>query len=551
MTSDRKTSNPKTRDAKTSDSDSTGKGETHKEAGFAAPSRRVRATVIHICGLALLAIAPGLLVSAIVEFIGGGDAGWVLVVSAAIFALLGGVMWQSTQLGDLGIRTVFASVAWSWLLVSVLGSLPFILARTFQREGVGRWVELADAVFESVSGYTCTGSTVLTVLPDLNDPNPQVGRGVLFYRQLTQWYGGMGFVQLIVTVLPALGSKALGFMGAEAPGPTSDRLAPRAADTAKILWKLYVGGTILIALAFTAAGMNLYDGFTHALTTAATGGFSTYNDSLGEFDSIPIEIVAQVAMLFGGTNWALHYLFITKSRKVYNQDHEFRAYIAIFAIGTIAVTALLTTGGEVASFGNALRVGSFNVASLLSSTGFGNAQGAATPGDFVLWSATPLVILMLLMVVGGMSGSTAGGVKVIRARVLSAISHRTLAVARQPHAVVPVKLGRDVVTERVVHQVSLFMMVYAGLVVGGFLAVSALGGGAEASISAVIGSLGNMGPAFGDAGPTSTFLGFSTPARVLLAFLMLIGRLELFAVLLMFAAPRRALRRLRPHKRVS
>jgi len=493
-----------------------------KTSGFSTPSRRLPATVTHICGLALLSIAPGLVVSSIVEFVGGGDAGWVLALCALLFGVLGGVMWGGTRLGDLAIRTVFASVAWSWLLVSVLGALPFILDRTFQRDGIGRWVEIADAIFESVSGYTCTGSTVLTTLPVFDDPDPQVGKGILFYRQLTQWYGGMGFVQLVITVLPALGSKALGFMGAEAPGPTADRLAPRAADTAKILWKLYVGGTLAMALAFAAAGMSLWDGLNHALT-----------------------------MLFGGSNWALHWLFLTKSRKVYNQDHEFRAYIAIYIVCTIAITYILTVGSEVeGGFGGALRVASFNVASLTSSTGFGNARGAGTAGDFVTWSATPLTIMLMLMVVGGMSGSTAGGTKVIRSRVLAAISHRTLAVARQPRAVVPVKLGGDVVPERVVHQVSLFMMAYAALVVGGFLAVSWLGGGTEASLAGVIGSLGNMGPAYGDAGPTATFhAAFPTPARMVLAFLMLVGRLELFAVLLMFAAPRRSLRRIRPHKK--
>lgn len=525
------------------------RSSTRPVDGFTPPTRRLPSTVAHISGLALLAVAPGLVLSAGVEFAGGGDAGWTLLACAVIFAVVGGVMWSGTRLGDLAIRTIFASVAWSWLLVSVLGALPFVLARTFEREGASRWVEIADAVFESVSGYTCTGSTVLTTLPDIGESDPVVGKGVLFYRQLTQWYGGMGFVQLVITVLPTLGSRALGFMGAEAPGPTADRLAPRAADTAKILWKLYVGGTLAIAVAYIAAGMSPYEGFAHALTTAATGGFSTYNDSLGEFDSVPIEVVAQVAMLFGGSNWALHWLFLTRNRRVYAEDHEFRSYLTIVAVAAVFVTAILALGDEVGGFWSAVRVGSFNVVSLATSTGFGNAQGSGTPGDIVLWSSTPLVILLLLMFVGGMSGSTAGGAKVIRCRVLAAISHRTLAVARQPRAVVPVKLGKDVVPEKVVSQVALFTMAYFALAVGGFVAVSALGGGSEETLAGVVGSLGNMGPAYGEAGPTSTFLAFPTPARMVLAFLMLAGRLELFAVLLMFAAPRRSLRAIRPHRR--
>lgn len=525
------------------------RSQARVQQGFTPPSRRLPSTVAHISGLALLVVAPGLMLSAGVEFAGGGDAGWVLLASSVIFAGLGGAMWSGTRLGDLAIRTIFASVAWSWLLISVLGALPFILARTFERDGASRWVEIADAIFESVSGYTCTGSTVLTTLPDIGDPDPAVGKGVLFYRQLTQWYGGMGFVQLVITVLPTLGSRALGFMGAEAPGPTSDRLAPRAADTAKILWKLYVGGTFVMAVGFMLAGMSPYEGFAHSLTTAATGGFSIYNDSLGEFDSVSIEAVAMIAMLFGGSNWALHWLFLTKNRRVYAEDHEFRSYITIVVLATTVVTAILALGDEVGGFWTALRVASFNVVSLATSTGFGNAQGSGSAGDIVLWSSTPLVILLLLMFVGGMSGSTAGGAKVIRLRVLAAISHRTIAVARQPRAVVPVKLGNDVVPEKVVSQVALFTMAYVALIVGGFIVVTALGGDAEASLAGVIGSLGNMGPAYGEAGPTATFLSFPTPARMVLAFLMLAGRLELFAVLLMFAAPRRSLRALRPHRR--
>ncbi|MGI9606626.1 MAG: TrkH family potassium uptake protein [Acidimicrobiales bacterium] len=516
---------------------------------FSSGSKRLPSTVMHISGLALLVVAPGVAVSAIVEFVGGGGAGWDLVLCSLIFAVIGGVMWTATELGDLQPRTVFASVAWSWLLVSLLGALPFVLSRTFQRDGVGRWVELADAVFESVSGYTCTGSTVLTTLPDLGDPDPQVGKGVLFYRQLIQWYGGMGFVQLVITVLPALGSRALGFMGAEAPGPTADRLAPRAAESAKILWQVYIGVTLLMAVGYRLAGMNNFDSFAHALSTAATGGFSTYNESIGEFDSVAIEVVAMVAMLIGGANFALHWLFISRDRSVYFADHEFRSYIGITVVVTAAVTIMLTVGDEVGGFFESLRYGSFNVVSLATSTGFGNAQGSGTPGDFVRWAASPLVLLLILMAVGGMSGSTAGGAKVIRFRVLAAIAHRTVALVRQPRSVVPLRLGKDVVSEKVAAQISVFMMAYLALVVAGLVAVTALGGEFEASVAGVIGSIGNMGPAFGDAGPTATFLdAFPTPARMVLALLMLAGRLELFAVLLMFAAPRRSIRSLVPHR---
>ncbi len=523
--------------------------QARRPDGFQKPTRRLRSTVAHISGLALLVVAPGLMVCAGVEAFGRGDDTIPLLICAGLFGGLGALMWSGTRLGDLAPRTVFAAVAWSWLLVSVMGALPYVLARTFAQPGQGRWIELADAVFESVSGYTCTGSTVLTTLGDLGDPDPEVGDGVLFYRQLTQWYGGMGFVQLVITVLPTLGGRAIGFIGAEATGPNTERLSPRATDTARILWKLYVGATVVITLGYVVAGMRPYDALAHALTTSATGGFSMYNDSLGEFDSLPIELWAMAAMAFGGSNWALHWVFLTRDRSVYGRDHEFRAYIGVLIVASTALTFMLWADGGYGTGSTALRAATFNAISLGSSTGFGNAQGPGTAGDIAAWAASPLLVILLLMFVGGMSGSTAGGSKVIRSRILLAISHRTLAEVRQPRAIVPVKLGRDIVSETVVGRVATFMMAYLALIVGGLLVVTLLGGEIEASLAGVVGSLGNMGPAFGEAGPTSTFqAAFPTPARLVLAFLMLAGRLELFAVLLMFAAPRRSVRALRPHK---
>lgn len=518
---------------------------------FDAPSRRIPSTVGHISGLALLVVAPGLAISALVELIGYGDDALALALCGVLFAVVGWLMYRATALGDLTPRTVFASVAWSWFLVSILGAVPFVAAGTFTQDDVTIWVEIADAIFESVSGYSCTGSTVLTTLPDLGDPNPDVGQGVLFYRQLTQWYGGMGFVQLVVAVLPALGTRALGFMGAEAPGPTAERLSPRAADTARLLWYVYSGVTAVIAVGYWLAGMSWFDSVAHALTTSATGGFALYNDSLGEFDSIPIEVVAQVGMLIGGTNYALHYLFLARDRRVYAKDHEFRAFLVIIAVATVAITLMLTALNTVDSFGTAIRVGTFNVVSLGTSTGFGNAQGAGSPGDFVLWAASPLVILLILMAIGGMSGSTAGGLKVIRLRVLGSLVKRFVVNSRQPRAIVPLKLGPAVIPEHVGRQIATFIMAYLAIVVGSLLAITALGSDLEPTIAGVVGSLGNMGPAFGEAGPTATFqAAFSTPSRLILAFLMLAGRLELFAVLLMFSAPTRRALSLAPRRRV-
>ena len=515
-----------------------------RTGGFTAPSRRIPSTVAHICGLALAVISPGLLIASIVEFVGFGDGGPVLLLCSAIFAVVGGALWFSTRLGDLAPRTVFAAVAWSWVLVSVMGALPFVLTRTFQAGAGSIWIEIADAIFESTSGFTCTGSTVLTTLPDLHDPDPQVGQGVLFYRQLTQWYGGMGFVQLVITVLPALGRRAMGFIGAEAPGPTADRLAPRAKDTARLLWQVYIGATVLMAVGYSLAGMSIYDGITHGLSTAATGGFSTYNDSLGEFDSIPIEIVAIGAMMIGGSNFALHWLFLARDRAIYAKDHEFRAFIAMIVAATVAVTAMLMIGGEVGGeLGPSIRTAVFNVVSLGTSTGFGNATGSGSAGDFVTWLPAAQMVLLFLFVVGASTGSTSGGIKVMRVQVLLAHSIRSIRRSQQPRAVIPVKHGSLAVREDIVSRMAGFFLIYAILVLSGIVLLTALGGGLLESIGAIIGALGNMGPALGEAGPTANFTeAFTEPGRLVLSVYMLIGRLEIFPILLMFSAPLRAVR---------
>ncbi len=495
-------------------------------------------TTAHVAGIALLFVAAGMVGSALFEVTGGSEAGAILL-AALLTALLGLFLRASTRPGTIDRATVFTAVAGTWLVVSAVGTLPYILAGTFERPGAGLAVVLADALFESVSGFSCTGSTVFGA----HNPIEDQGAGILMYRQFTQWIGGMGIVVLVVTVLPSLRASGLGLIGAEAPGTGGDRLAPRMAETARRFWLLYAGLTLLIGVALLAAGMSPYDALAHAFTTASTGGFSTHDASIGHWDSVAVELVVIIGLILGGANFTLHARSVATGRPVHQTDAEFRGYIRLLVAATLLVTVLLAWDGGMGP-ARALRSAAFNVVTLGTSGGFGNATGPGSHGDFVAWGAAPQMVLLLLLITGGCTGSTSGGVKVLRAMVGLSHARRTLRGIRRPRAVLPVRHGSGTLADPLVERIAGFMIVYGMLVVGGTVVVAALGTDLLTAMSGVIGSLGNMGPALNRAGPTASFVdGFSTPARMVLAMLMLVGRLELFPMLLMVVAPYRSVRR--------
>lgn len=499
------------------------------------PRPRWTTTTGHVTGIALLFVAAGMFASAIIEAVSGTD-GQAMILASVLTALPGVTLWLWTRPGSLDRATVFTAVAGTWLVVSAFGALPYLLAGTFQRGGIGPLEVLADAIFESVSGFSCTGSTVFGSHNLIADQGP----GILIYRQFTQWIGGMGIVLLVVTVLPALRASGLGLIGAEAPGEGGDRLAPRMAQTARRFWYVYVGLTALITTALLAAGMTPFDAVAHAFTTASTGGFSTRDASIGYWDSVAVEMVIMIGLLMGGANFTLHSRSISSRRPVHMKDAEFRSYIWLLTGATLVVTVLLMDDGM--GMTRALRSAAFNVVTLGTSGGFGNATGPGSNGDFVRWAAGPQLVLLLLLVSGGCTGSTSGGVKVMRLTVGISHARRTLRSIRHPRAVLPVRHGSGTLAEPLVERIAGFMVVYGMLVVSGTLVVAALGTDLVTALGGVIGSLGNMGPALNKAGPTASFVdGFTAPARTVLALLMLIGRLELFPMLLMLVTPYRAL----------
>lgn len=515
-----------------------------RNAGFATRRRRhgfAVAPTMHVVGLSLLFLTPGLLIALLIEWgsATSHDEG-ALALGLAVAAMLGAALWLPTSVGSaISTRSVFSAVAFSWIACSFVGAVPYAAGSMFS------WSQFDLALFEAVSGFSATGSTVLADIE-------RNGAGILMWRQITQFYGGMGMVVLAVTVLPVLGVGGLSLMSAEAPGLSTDRLAPRVSETARTLWKLYLGITVVvIGLLWLVPGPNLYDAVAHALTTASTGGFSTYNSSIGHYDSWLVEAIIVVGLFVCGMNFTLHHRAIRGEWRAYSRSADARLYGYITVAAIVFITMMnwmqtvRDTQGNVidTGFAGALRDSTFNVVTLGSSGGFGNARGADSLGNYVLWSPPLQLILLLLMVVGGSVGSTAGGAKVFRIQVAFNYALRSVRRLRHPAGIIPVKLGRAPVPNDVVHRVIGFLTTFLAITLLGTLAVTATGAPFKESISASISAMSNMGPALGDAGPTSNFLVFTRPARMVLAALMMIGRLELFAVLLMFATPAESMRK--------
>jgi trk system potassium uptake protein TrkH len=404
-------------------------------------------------------------------------------------------------------RDGFLVVSAAWVIASAFGSLPYAFT------GV---LPLVDALFESVAGFTTTGSTVMTQIED----SP---RALLLWRSLTQWLGGMGIILFAVAVMPLLGVGGMQLFKAEVSGPIADKLTPRVAVTARRLWLIYVGFTSVEWLALNAAGMSGFDALCHALTTMATGGFSTLGASIGGFDSALIEWIVIAFMVIAGMNFVLHYQLLTGRFGVVLRDAEFRYYLLLLAAAAAVVAWAL---GDVPGAG--LRAAMFQVVSLATGTGYATA-------DFERWPAIALVVLLQLMILGGMAGSTTGGVKSLRvligfralSSVLERLGHRN-AVGR------PVRYANKTVPDNVLAGIWAFLTAYFVLVACVSGVVAAAGYDVVTAASAGLTSVGNVGPGLGDIGPFDNFAHFPSFVKLTLSAAMIAGRLELFTILILF-----------------
>jgi trk system potassium uptake protein TrkH len=467
----------------------------------------------YMAAVVLVAIGAGILVSAGVS-VAYGDPDLVsLLVSGGICLVIGFplyVVTRSASRAYIGFREGFVAVVVAWLVAAVFGALPFIFEGIFSP---------IDALFESMSGFTTTGASVLT---DFEQPH-----GIMFWRSLTHWYGGMGIVVLFIALLPAVGGGAIRLFAAEAPGPTPERLTPRLKDTAKHLWFIYVGLSALETIVLMALGTGPFNALTHTFGTMATGGFSPFAGSVGEFNSWSVELAITVFMVLAGGNFALYFALLSRRRWNLLRDPEFRLYLSIMVVGTIAVAVSLIIARSHFSLTHAFREAVFQTVSLQTTTGYVTA-------DFDQWNSFAKTLLFMLMFVGGCAGSTAGGFKVVRFLVLSKNARRVLAQSVHPRAVIPVKIGGRVVSEHVRAAVLGLFFLWISTFAIGTLLLSTSNVSLVTSASAVAATLNNVGPGLELVGATLNYAPIAPFGKVVLIAMMLLGRLELLAVMLPF-----------------
>ena len=535
--------------------------------------------VVGVLGALLFALGLALLAPLGVALFYSEPEWWGFGVTAVGALATGAVAWVIYRPKDeLRIREGFAIVALAWFVLSLVGALPFVIT--------GVLGSYTDAFFETMSGFTTTGATILggADTPAVED----IPNAFLFWRSLTQWMGGMGIIVLTLAVLPLLGIGGMQLFKAEAPGPQADKLTPRVTETAKRLWAIYVGLTVIEILLLLPA-MSPFDAVNHAFATMATGGFSTQNGSVGQYGSAYVDWVITVFMVLAGINFTLHYLMLHGRFGSIWKNEELRVYLTILLGATALLTVVLwksadvvvpdavTLSGEIVereisssgeggvavgeavasnegrpgredigegaeledhdargraivrydSFWTSLRYAAFQAAAITTTTGFGTA-------DYELWPPLAMSILFALFFVGGMAGSTGGGVKVVRVLLILKNSFREFKKLLHPQAVIPIRLDHRVVSDSIMKKVLSFIVLYIGLIGVGTLIMGFLGLDLMSAFSATFSSVGNVGPAFGTFGPTENYAHVPVAGKWVLSFLMMTGRLEIFTVLMLF-----------------
>ena len=408
------------------------------------------------------------------------------------------------------IRDGFLVVVLSWLVVCAFGALPYVISGTIPR--------YPDAFFETMSGFTTTGATLLTDLESLP-------RSVLFWRSLTQWLGGMGIVVLTVAILPRLGIGGLKLMRSEAPGPTLEKLTPRVAGTAKILWLFYLGLTVVQASLLLAAGLPLFDALTHTFSTIATGGFSPRTASVGAYDSAFVDVVVTVFMLLAAVNFSLYFQVFRGHPDRLFGNLELRAFICIYVVAAALVT-LSVTGPTYESLVQGLRFAAFQAASLLTGTGF-------TTADYDAWPNMARAVLLVVMFVGGCSGSTAGGIKVIRVATLFKQALNEFRHLIHPQGIFTLRIGDRRVKKDILYPVAVFFFLYIGMVLATTLVVAGFSPDLTTAFTTGLATVGNVGPGFGAIGPAQNYAFYPELVKWWLSFAMLTGRLEVYSVLVL------------------
>ena len=469
--------------------------------------------LLRVLGAILLVEAAAMVPSlAIAIGYGEGDAMafvWTILLLNAVGAPMR--LFVKAEQTNLRAREGFLAVSLSWMLLSVFGALPFVFS--------GVIPNFVDALFESVSGFTTTGATIMTQI----EGQPH---GVMFWRSFTHWIGGMGVLVLTLALLPQMSGRTSHLVRAESPGPTLSKIVPRMGDTAKILYLIYGVLTVIEFLLLMLAGMNAYDAAIHALGTAGTGGFSNYAASVGHFNSAWIDAIITLFMVLFGVNFVIYYKMLLRDWQDIRANEELRWFLAIFLGATAIIT--LTLLPEEGNLFTALRYSSFQVASIISTTGYATA-------NYDLWPLTARMLILVLLFFGSCAGSTAGGMKICRIGMLSKQAVREVRHTIQPRKAMVVRFEGKAVDEGVLRQVATFACIYVALILlGGFLLSLENRYDMMTNFSAALTCVSNVGPGFGAVGPAGSFAGYGPFGKLLASFLMLAGRLEIFPMLALF-----------------
>ncbi len=469
--------------------------------------------IIHILGFLLIFLSGAMLLPIPFSIYYGESDYIYFLITAFITFLIGLIAFKMTRFDrEVRAREGFAIVTLGWTMFSLLGCLPFILS--------GYIPSFTDAFFETMSGFTTTGATILVDIQKLP-------HGLLFWRSFTHWLGGMGIIVLSLAILPFLGVGGMQLFKAEVPGPVPDKLTPRVTETAKILWGVYIVISLTETIFLMFGGMSLFDALCHTFGTMATGGFSTKNASIGYYQSPYIEYVIIVFMIIAGTNFSLHYRLLRGDFKAHRKNNELLLFIGLIGGATIFI-GYDTFFHHYPELEVAFRKTLFQVTSIITTTGYGTA-------DYEQWAFSSQFILFLFMFIGGCAGSTGGGMKVIRLYVLIKFVRAEVRRLLHPSAVIPIRVGHTVIPREIVTNVLGFLALLTGLFITGVILMSVLGLDLESSFGAVAATLGNIGPGLGSVGPTDNYAHIPVLGKWVLTFFMLAGRLEIYTVLILFA----------------
>ncbi len=480
-------------------------------------------SLLNILGALLSILGLTMVLPLVISLLSGQDDYKAFFQSILLCSSIGLPCWFFTRNNkSITNRDGFAIVTFSWITTAIVGALPLYLS--------GVIPNITDAFFESMSGVTTTGATILgniETMPHLINGIESLPNGILFWRSFLQWIGGMGVVVFYIAILPLLGIGGVQLFKAEVPGPVTSKITPRVRETAKLLWIIYVGITILQVIALLLAGVNLFDSVCHSFTTIATGGFSTKNASIAYFDNSAVHYIIIFFMFIAGINFSLHFRAVSGDLRIYLRDIEFLVYILIIILVTFTIYYSISSQAEDFSLFN-FKESFFATVCMLTGTGF-------VLGDYDMWPIFVQMIILVLMFIGGMGGSTTGGMKIIRIILLA--KYTILETRRMLHsrALIPVKIGKQLILDDVVRNTLGYFLFFMSLFLISTLMLSFMGLSMKTSIGAAASAMGNIGPALGDFGPTNNYALLPNPGKWILSFCMLLGRLEIFTVMVLFS----------------